>query len=129
MIRSEMSFEVVAKTPDIAEKAIHSHIEKLNSISEAKILSSEFKEPMKIRFNDKIPEAYSVVAHCTIDIPSLYDLINIILVYGPSAVEVVEPGNINVDIGEMQNIANMISSVMHKYAAAGIGGIVISNEV
>ena len=86
-------------------------------------------EPKKIKFNEKIPVAYSVAARCIVEIPTVYDLINIILVYGPSAVEILEPDSINVDIAEIQNIANMISSVMHKYAAAGIGGIVISNEV
>ena len=53
-------------------------------------------------------------------------LLNAVMTYGPSAIEIVGPNKEEIDISEMQNVANTLAGVVHQFAAAGIGGIVIT---
>jgi len=55
-----------------------------------------------------------------------YDkLIYMVMTYAPSSVEILEPGHIKMDIGEAQGVLNSIAELIHKFAAAGIGGVII----
>ena len=46
--------------------------------------------------------------------------------YGPSAIEILEPKNIKLELGEAQNVLAEIANLVHRFAQAGIGGVVIS---
>jgi len=48
------------------------------------------------------------------------------MLYGPSAIEVLSPPNKQVSAGEIQNIVNTLAGLLHQFAAAGAGGIVIT---
>ena len=128
MIDSEMSFEVVATSPVVAEQALKKHIEKLSSLPRIEVSNVSYGGAREVKFSDKIPKAYSVVATCRVRAPSFYDFLNIIMVYGPSSIEILEPESLELGIAEMQNIANVVAGLVHKFAEAGIGGLVINSE-
>ena len=48
--------------------------------------------------------------------------------YGPSSVEIIEPKMVNLKLGEAQGILNSIGDMLHKFVAAGVGGVVIKPE-
>ncbi len=126
MIRAEMSFEVVATSPQLSHEALKSHIEKLSSLPMVEMEKVEYGDAREIEFGKEKRKVYSSVAHCSLSIKSLYDLVNIIIVYGPSSIEILSPERMEVDMGEMQNIANVVAGIMHRFAEAGIGGVVIN---
>jgi hypothetical protein len=56
---------------------------------------------------------------------NLNNLAQIVIEYGPSAIEILEPDKFNLNSGEAQSILNSISHMMHMIAAGGAGGIVL----
>ena len=128
MIEVEMSFEVVATSPQLSEEALRKHVEKLSRLPVVEMKEVEDGNAREIEFGKERKKAYSSIATCRLSIKSLYDMINIIIVYGPSSIEVVSPEKLEVDMGEMQNIANVIAGIMHRFAEAGLGGVVITPD-
>ncbi len=58
----------------------------------------------------------------------MFTLVNVVLVYGPSAIEILGPDKKEIPLEEIQNLTNLLAGVVHQFAAAGVGGIVISPE-
>lgn len=120
------AFEVVAITKEAAQEALKKHIEKLGKLRSVILYEKKFSEPKKIeKFSPKIKEAWSQIAETRIAIKSFFDLINIVILYAPSAIEIHSPKEFRVKLEEVQNIANLIAGLIHQFAAAKIGGVVI----
>ena len=124
MIKAWFAFEVLGTSKDSVEDAIKNHVEKLVSLPQVKEIEKSISDATEVEFKGK--PAYSVVAELTADVASFYDLLNIIMVYGPSSVEILEPDNLEISIEEMQNISNVVAGLVHQFAAAGVGGLVIN---
>lgn len=125
-IKVWFAFEVMAVDKDVVEAAMKNHIKGLESIKEAIVYEKKFGSVEKVETPPKgIKEAYSQTAEVEAVIKDIFTLINIVMAYGPSAIEVMEPKEIKVSVEEAQNIANLIAGVVHQFASAGIGGMVI----
>jgi hypothetical protein len=74
-----------------------------------------------------IEKGYSQVVELEIINETFDKLMFITMNYGPSALEILEPENIKMDMGEAQGILNSISAMIHRFAAAGMGGVVINS--
>jgi hypothetical protein len=61
-------------------------------------------------------------------VKDLFSLINIVIVYGPSSVEIMGPKNKEIKVEEIQRISNVLAGIVHQFASAGIGGIIITPE-
>ena len=68
---------------------------------------------------------FSQICEITFMINSYEKLTEIVIMYGPTAVEILAPEKITLDMREAQNSLVLIADMMHKFAAQGIGGIVI----
>ena len=128
-IRSWMMVEVLATTKSTAEKALEVHIDKIAKENKTEIVQTEFHETKEVEKPlPNVEKGYS----CVVEIEMLtenYDkLVYLVMNYGPSAVEILEPKELRIGAGEAQGILNSVSEMIHKFAAAGIGGLVINKQ-
>ena len=125
-IKTWLVFEVMATNRELTEKALKEHIEKLSKIKEVFVFEKNFKSIEKVENPPKnVPEAYSQIAEIKLLVKNLFTLISIVVTFGPSAIEILEPKELKVKIEEVQNIANTLAGLVHQFAQAGIGGMVI----
>lgn len=128
-IKSRFAIEVMAKTKEVAEEALSNHVEKLENAKDTKVLNKEFEETQEVENPPKNQDqAFSQICEIEVLNKNLYVLLNIIMLFGPSSIEILEPQEINMKIDELQNIANQVAGLMHQYASAGLGGMVISPD-
>ncbi|MBI5332859.1 MAG: hypothetical protein HZB65_04755 [Candidatus Aenigmarchaeota archaeon] len=121
------AFDVLGVNQEIVEQSLGNHISKLEKLSVVFIYNKEFKTAEKVETPPKgVEEAWSKVIELKLFIKSFTDLINIIYLYGPSAIEILSPNSKELKLEELQDIANTMAGLMHQFAAAGAGGIVIT---
>ncbi len=126
-LRTWLAFEVLAAKKERAKEALEMLIDKMDKDKKAKIYSKQFSElrtvenPMK-----NVKEAFSMTCEIELIAPNFDNLLQVVLEYGPSAIEIIEPSELKMKISEAQGVLNSVSQMMHKFAAAGVGGIVIA---
>ncbi|MCD6381591.1 MAG: hypothetical protein J7L43_01260 [Candidatus Aenigmarchaeota archaeon] len=119
-------FEVMAVTKEAAEEAIKKHIERLDHVKNVKIYEVTYHDAVKVDNPPaNVKEAWSQVSEVKLVVKSLFDLVNITILYAPSAIEIIEPKEYKIKIDEVQNMVNIIAGLVHRFAAAGVGGVVI----
>jgi hypothetical protein len=118
-------FEALGVKEDVVKDALTELMERLENDERAKVYKREFgktqhvEKPMK-----NIEEGWSMTVELELVTKSLDELLQLVIEYGPSAVEVLEPRKITIDIGQAQAMLNTVSFVMHQFASAGLGGMV-----
>ncbi|MCD6275092.1 MAG: hypothetical protein J7J15_03685 [Candidatus Aenigmarchaeota archaeon] len=128
-MKVSLIFEVLGTTREIVEKSLKEHIEKLEKIKTILLYKKDFskieevEKPMK-----NVEKAYSQIVETEAMIKDIKTLIIITISYGPSSIEILEPKKIEISAGEIQDISNMISGIIHRFAASGIGGIVATPQ-
>ena len=123
--RSWLIFEALAINENVAKDALETLIKKLDEDNRVKIYKKSFGETKKIEKPiQNIEVGYSVTCEINLISKKFDCLAQIAIEYGPSAIEILEPEKFDLDSGEAQSILNSISSMMHRLAAAGAGGIV-----
>jgi len=128
-MKISLIFEVLGTTREIVEKSLKEHIEKLEKIKTILLYKKDFskieevEKPMK-----NVEKAYSQIVETEAMIKDIKTLIIITISYGPSSIEILEPKKIEISAGEIQDISNMISGIIHRFAASGIGGIVATPQ-
>jgi len=128
-MKVSLIFEVLGTTREIVEKSLKEHIEKLEKIKTIFLYKKDFskieevEKPMK-----NVEKAYSQIVETEAMIKDIKTLIIIAISYGPSSIEILEPKKIEISAGEIQDISNMISGVIHRFAASGIGGIIATPQ-
>ena len=105
------------------------HINKLSKEKGVFVYKSEFHKTQEVESPIQgIDKAYSTFSEIELLVDSFETLVYITIHYGPSSIEIIKPERIDLKISEAQNIVNNIAEILHRYAAAGIGGIVISAD-
>jgi hypothetical protein len=125
-MRVEFTFEVLGVTKQVVEKALKEHVEKISSIKgPTYVFRTEFSNIEEVENpTPRVKKALSQIVEVEAMIKDLKTLIAISISYGPSSIEVLEPKKLEVNVGEIQDVANMVSGIIHQIAAAGLGGIV-----
>ena len=124
-IRSWMMFEVLAVNENTTKESLGILISKMEKDPRVKLYEKSFgalkavEKPMP-----NIEKGHSLTCEIELVSQRFDDLIQIVMEYGPSAIEILEPKKIGMDAGEAQSILNTVSRMMHEFAAAGAGGIV-----
>jgi hypothetical protein len=127
-IESQFSFEVMGASPGIVEAALKDHIARMARAPDTYIYERDFGSIVKASNPPAgLKEAHSQIAKARLFAKDFYTLLNIIMVYGPSSVEILSPPKRDLKIDEMQNIANVVAGLMHEFAAKGAGGVLISS--
>ncbi len=126
-IRSWMMIEVLAITEKTAKSALEKHTQKMGREKRTIIYNKKFHEIKKVEKPfPKIETAYSCVMELELVTQTYDQLIYLVMNYGPSSIEILEPEKLKIDMGEAQSILNSVAEMIHKFVAAGIGGVVIS---
>jgi len=130
-IKVWFAIEAMAAEKNVVEDAMKKHIESMSKVKDLLILEKNFKDTKEVE-KEKLPKgiekAFSQVAEVTLIVKDLFTLINVIILYGPSSIEIIEPDKKEIKIDEMQNLANLIAGIIHQFAAAGVGGIVMTGS-
>jgi transcription antitermination factor NusG len=126
-IKSWMMIEVLATSEEATKEALKHHIERMGNENKTLLIKTDFQDVQEIEKPvPQVEKGYSQVVELELLTETFDKLMFLTMNYGPSAVEILEPNNIKMDMGEAQGIINSIASMIHKFAAAGIGGVVIN---
>jgi hypothetical protein len=124
-LRAWLAFTALAVNEDVTRAALSELIDKVDADERTKVYKKEFstlekrEKPLK-----GIEVGWSGTAEIELVTKDLDSLVQIVMQYGPSAVELLEPSKLTVKAGEAQNILNTVSAMMHHFAEAGLGGII-----
>ncbi len=117
-IKSWVMIEALAVSEDVAKDAIKNLVEKMEKEKGVMIFDKDLKGVKRVEdVNPKIKSAFSQVIEMSMLTPNYDKLVYMIMNYGPSAVEILEPKEIRMDQGEAQGILNSISTLIHRFAA------------
>lgn len=123
------NIEVLGVNEDVVTSSLKKHVEKMSRVKDVFVYEKEFKPAEKVKNPLKnIEEAYSQVVSVKFFVKRLSTLLNVVLTYGPSSIEILGPDRKDIEIGEVQDIANVLAGLVHQFAAAGAGGIVITPD-
>lgn len=123
------SIEALAVDKDVVENALKRHVEKMGDIRDVFIYETQFSETIKVEKPMKnIEEAYSQIVKVKFFAKNLSTLVGVVMTYGPSSVEIIGPEKKELNLSETQDIVNLLAGVVHQFAAAGVGGIVITPD-
>mgnify|MGYP000745869222 CR=1 FL=1 len=133
-IKSRLWFEVMGVSKEVTEKSLKAHVEKLEKLDGVKVLQKKFE---KVEAVKKLPsylkktglkKAFSQVVETVILTDSIEKLLLVVMLFGPSAIEVLEPKELKVGIGTIQTIMNSVADMMHRIASSTMGGIIIRGK-
>jgi len=126
-IESWFAIEVLGGSEEIVVKSLKEHIDKLSKTEDVLVHKTEFHPVQEVKNPPKpLKRGWSQIVNVTLFTRDLYALVQTVMLYGPSAIEVLSPPNKQVSAGEIQNIVNTLAGLLHQFAAAGAGGIVIT---
>jgi len=125
-LRVWFAFEALAVNEDVTKKSLENLIDKIEADARVKIYRKDFSPAKKVENPIQgIKEGWSVVCEVEFVAKKFDDLVHVVMEYGPSAVEILEPKEMKLGVGECQNILNGVSDMMHRFATAGVGGMVV----
>jgi hypothetical protein len=125
----QFTIEALAVDKEFVEKALRTHVEKMSKIRTLFVYDTKYLETLKVQKPmDNIEEAFSQVVKVKFFAKDLLTLFNVVMVYGPSSIEILGPDRHEIKISEVQGISNTLAGVVHQFAAAGVGGIVITPD-
>jgi len=125
-IKAKMMFEVLGINEEASRSALEKMISRLDSDDpRIEMYSKDVGEISKI-INPlpNIKEGYSLICEVELISKNLDNLTQIVMEYGPSSIELLEPRIIDLPISQAQGILNSISRLVHQFAASGAGGLV-----
>ena len=125
-IKSWMMIEALAVNKQAVDSALKKHIEKMEKEDKSIIIKKDFKEikPGESPFQD-VKEVFSGVVELEILTETFDRLFYMVVNYGPSSVEILEPEKIVIDMGEAQGVLNSMADIIHKFAAATMRGMLV----
>jgi len=125
-LRVLLAFDALAVNEDVVKSALDGLVAKLDEDARYRVYKKEMLPAQKVDNPMKgIDTAWSLVANVELVSRSMNDLVALVLEYGPSAVELMEPNRLSMDAGQAQMLLNQVADMMHRIAAAGIGGAML----
>jgi hypothetical protein len=127
-IKSTMIIEVLAINREATESALRKHVDKMVEEEDTMILGREFHEVQEVsKPLPNVEKAYSQIVDVDVLTRNFDQLVRLVVSYAPSSIEILEPEKLSIDMGEAQGILNSIAEIIHKFAAAGLGGVMVSS--
>ena len=130
-IHARMFFEVLAASEDVARESLKKHLGSVKKMENIKVVQEKYEDVVEVedapkQFKGK--KAYSQVCEVDIVVSSVENLVYSVIFFGPSSIEIISPREMKMRFEEVQSMANAVAEIMHRYAAAGAGGIIISGK-
>ena len=123
-------------TQGVDKKTIKEILEKLMVQFEkekgVEIIEKSYSKPKKTEPVPSIKEqgidsVYSIMLEVELVAEDFETMVRLVMTYGPTALEILAPDKIEVDMRSAQNSLVSISEMMHKFAIAVQGGVKIKN--
>jgi len=119
-------FEAMAVKAETATSGLADLLDKLDKDERVKVYKKEIFEVQKVESPVKsFNEAFSQGAKVEFVVKNIDNLIDVVIEYGPSGLEILEPREIKLNTAEAQAVVNSVAAMMHRYAAAGLGGAIL----
>ena|SRR3989344_5101586 len=126
-IEAMFSIEVLAIKEDVVRDSLSKHIDELGKVFGVFLYEKTFSDSTLVKNPLKgVEEAYSQIANIRFFVKDVLTLASLAITYGPSSIEIFSPSEKSISMSDLQNMMNLISGVIHQFAAAGMGGIVIA---
>jgi len=126
-IKTKMMIEVLAVGREAAQSSLEKHVGKMEKEKKALVSRKEFHELQYVENPIQgIPEGWSYVVDLDVLAENFEVLIGLVMNYGPSSVEIIEPSRISVPIDQGQAILVSVADLLHQFARLGAGGIVVN---
>ena len=125
-IEAWFAIEALGATQEVVKDSLERHVNKLSETKNVLVYEKKFSEIKKVPPPKGLEEAYSQIAEAKLFAKDLATFLIIVMLYGPSSIEILGPARKEIKINELQEIANAISGIIHEFAAAGLGGMVIT---
>jgi hypothetical protein len=127
-IKSTMIIEILAINKEAADSALKKHVEKIQNEDNTMVLDERYHEIQEVENpTPRIERGFSQIVDVDIITKDFDQLVRVVVSYAPSSIEILEPEKIKLDMGEAQGILNSIAEIIHKFAAAGLGGVMVSS--
>ena len=128
-IKAELWFEVMTAEKELADTTLTDHVKAMRNLKDNYILSEKFEEAVEVKNPPReVKQAFSKVAQVEVLCKNIETLLFTVIYFAPSGVEIIEPKELTIGIETIQAIMNSVADVMHKLAAGGVGGVVISTR-
>lgn len=110
----EFVFNMIVEGISNDEQALAKQMEVL----ESKLKAEKFKL-LKFEKSDVAHEkdSYTMFFNADIAVPEFSDIIYLIVQYGPSSVELLEPDKVELDLSQTQTVLNEVASAIHYYVS------------
>ena len=123
----DYAIEALGATEEVVRDSLEKHVKNLSGTKNVFVYEKKFLDIRKVDNPPKgLKEAYSQVAEINLFVKDLATFLIIVMLYGPSSIEVIGPTKKEIKINELQEIANAVSGIVHEFAAAGLGGMIIT---
>jgi len=121
-IKSIMIVEMIGRPKEHLESTVREYIKKMGSEKGVKIINEkhneakiiEHKKPEEKEIKTRA-ELFSTFAEIETEIKDIETLMQILLVYMPSHIEIISPESINIDNIELNGFFNEVIRKMHEY--------------
>ena len=127
-IKSSMIIEVLAINREAAESALKKHIEGMEGEGGTIIYRKDWHEVKEVK--QALPgleKSYATMVELELVTQNYEKLVFLVMNYGPSNVEILEPESIKLDLGQAQGILISVADMLHKFAQMKVGGIVVKS--
>ncbi|MFQ6009691.1 MAG: hypothetical protein ACE5J7_01040 [Candidatus Aenigmatarchaeota archaeon] len=125
-IRAWLAFEALAISEEVTKKSLESLFNKMEADKKVKVYKKDFSEVKKVENPmPGVKEGWSQVINMEMVVKRFDELVNFVIEYGPSSIEILEPKKLITEMGEAQIILNSVAEMIHRFAAAGVGGVVV----
>lgn len=119
--------EALGAKEEILTKTLKEHVEKLGKTPDTIVYETNYSDVQQVEKPiEGLDTGYSQFVEVKFVTKTLFLLLNAVILYGPSSVEILGPNSREIKIDEVQNIVNILAGVLHQFAASGMGGIVIT---
>ena len=125
-----MLFEVQSNSFEATKRALAKHIDGIKKNFDINIIEENLTSIEKVKAGPEfkvknINFLFSQICEMTFMIENFEKLIELVINYGPTSLEILAPEKIIMNTREAQSSLISVTEMMHKFAAQGVGGIVI----
>lgn len=126
-IKLWMVFEAVAPDRESVEDSLQDHVEMLSTDDGVEITEKEFDDIEEMEDpHPGLEKGYSQVCELRTEISDFSTVIQTVINYGPTYVQVEGPESFELSLKDAQNSLQQVVDTMHQYANSGAGGMLIS---
>lgn len=128
-LKALMIFEVLASDKKTTVESLKEHVEKFKSEKVVDVYEEDFDDPKEVdNPHPDLDQGYSQVCETKFKVDDYPSLIQLIVTYGPSMVEIEEPRKVELSLKEAQDALNVVAETMYKFLQAGAGGILLQEK-